>query len=126
MTDKEMLELAAKAYGVEVYESTDGTVQNRPVLVFSAGGRMGTMPYEERWNPLQDDGQAFRLAVKLDIQHHLVWNGENDEYDTAVAYRFPQVRHVEEYCGMNDGLNIYAATRRAITRAAAEIGKGME
>ena len=66
-TDKELLQMAAKAMGFEVYETTDGTLQNRPIWVFSAGGAMGTMPYEVHWNPLMDDTQAFRLAVKLQM-----------------------------------------------------------
>ena len=104
MTDRELLELAAKAAGIEIYESTDGTIQNRPVWVFKAGGGMGTMPYEERWNPLHDDSQALRLAVKLRLL------GSEDSCLVTAMYE------------LGDPL---AATRRAIVRAAAEIGRNM-
>lgn len=120
MTDRELLELAAKAAGIDVYESTDGTMQNRPVLVFAAGGGMGTMLYEERWNPLQCDAQALRLAVKLNIEcvfsddrqavNAGVWSEDPKSYDCMVPY----------------GGDKQAATRRAIVRAAAEIGKEMK
>lgn len=115
MTDRELLELAAKAAGIDVYESTDGTMQNRPVWVFAAGGGMGTMPYEERWNPLQCDAQALRLAVKLGI--HLQF-----AMDFAVSYAGSV--HAKQFTE-RDGDDPYAATRRAIVRAAAAIGQSM-
>lgn len=113
MADRELLELAAKAAGVEVYESTDGTLQNRPILVFAAGGGMGTMPYEERWNPLVDDAQALRLANKLWLEVRHV----HGQAHAGMAGRF--------WCTESwfpDG-DQDAATRRAIVRAAAEIGR---
>ena len=115
MTDREMLELAALAMGIPVYESTDGTIQNRPILAFAGGGGMGTMPYEIQWDPRFDDAQAFRLAVKLkiDVKH----------YDDHVVGWFDG-----GYIGTGKimyGKDPYAATRLAITRAAAEVGRGM-
>ena len=117
MNDRELLELAAKAAGIKVYESTDGTMQNRPVLVFSAGGGMGTMPYEEQWNPLREDAQALRLAVKLRIDLE------------AVPFGGRAVIRDDDDCGEYfdvEGDDPYAATRRAIVKAAAEIGKDMK
>lgn len=117
MTDRDLLELAAKAAGIEIYESTDGTIQNRPVWVFSAGGGMGTMPYEERWNPLVDDAQALRLAVKLEM---LV--------DTSYCSAMPVNKTGQNPDDWSDGGlddDPYAATRRAIVRAAAEIGRAL-
>lgn len=54
---REMLELAAKAVGgVLTYGTGWGTVEkDQPLL------------NERRWNPLTDDGDALRLAVKLNI-----------------------------------------------------------
>jgi len=98
MTDRELLELAAKAAGI------DFTVwHNRPAQNISYGKHLTTTQF---WNPLTDDGDALRLAVKLsllcvdDVQYAPVnvWEGQDP----------------------------YAATRRAIVRAAAEIGKGMK
>jgi hypothetical protein len=123
MSDREMLELAAKAAEIKIYESTDGTIQNRPVWVFSAGGGMGTMPYEEQWNPLLDDGQALRLAVALRMN--------------VVVKALPHAVYVEAYNGQAPAVmetladvrgkdfDPLAATRRAIVRAAAEIGRQM-
>ncbi len=115
MTDQQLLELAAKAAGIDVYESNDGTIQNRPVFVFLAGGGMGTMPYEERWNPLNDDAQALRLAVKLSfiVDTHGLY--------VRVSLPFSDCLALEKHD--ND---LYAATRRAIVRAAAAIGKEMK
>lgn len=114
MTDRELLEAAARAEGIDVYESTDGTIQNRPILVFSAGGRMGTMPYEIEWNPLRDDDQAFRLAVKLRLEFEWWKNGVS-------VKREDQPPMPIEYVGDDP----CAATRRAVVRAAAEIGRSM-
>lgn len=120
MNDRELLELAAKAAGMDIYESTDGTLQNRPVWVFSAGGGMGTMPYEVRWNPLNDDAQALRLAVKLGMDI-------DSAYDAVEVkqYSFDKEKFIVSV--LEDNRNDpYAATRRAIVRAAAEIGKEMK
>jgi hypothetical protein len=88
-TDKELLELAAKAARYELIWGVpfpDGVAY----------------PYVKNcgWNPLTDDGDALRLAVKLQLL---------DNHD--VMY------------GQWDGENPYEAQRRAIVIAAAEIGK---
>jgi len=116
-TDRELVELAAKAAGIEIYESTDGTIQNRPVWVFSAGGGMGTMPYEEQWNPLIDDAQALRLAVKLCLSA--------DFFDDEICVGYTPNCNACDQLKEPVNNDPYAATRRAIVRAAAEIGKGM-
>lgn len=116
-TDRELLEWAAKAAGIKIYESTDGTIQNRPVWVFSAGGGMGTMPYEEQWNPLRDDAQAMRLAVKLKLETEFGSNFVNvGTSDMNIG---------QWHLARESGDDLYAATRRAIVRAAAEIWKRM-
>lgn len=67
------------------------------------------------WNPLTDDGDALRLAVKLGI--HLQF-----AMDYAVAYAGSvHAKQFTERCGSDQ----YAATRRAIVRAAAEIGRAL-
>lgn len=103
-TDKELLELAAKAAGFDLSEA----------IIYP--GKFGVVaPFKTSWNPLYDDGDAFRLIVKLGL-----CIGPNFDGDTAVAFG-KEVRNIcEDYS--NDP---YAATRRAITRAAAEIGKAM-
>ena len=69
----------------------------------------------KRWNPLLDDADALRLAVKLKLRI----GGD----DTArVDYGLYDAGN----CGFIDepiGCDRMAATRRAIVRAAAEIGR---
>lgn len=101
MTDRELLELAAKAAGIECWYLADLQYfgpKHRPIV----------------WRPLSDDGDALRLAVKLNFQVGIGPNG------VEVASLCEKHYH---YDGIRDDAN--AATRRAITRAAAEIGKGM-
>ena len=97
MTDHELLELAAKAAGIE---------------------RLPPMRFEWRqWNPLIDDGDALRLAVKLRLNLNFAeWDGA----DFVCATPHPRLHQGQEEV-MDDDEN--AATRRAIVRAAAEIGK---
>ncbi len=103
MNDCELLELAAKAAGRH-YDSVVGSA------LISGRGFV--------WNPLNDDGDALRLAVKLKLMVRQSWNGA----DCAIASRLDESAEVMvRYAG-----NPYSATRRAIVRAAAEIGKGMK
>lgn len=69
------------------------------------------------WNPLADDGDALRLAVKLGLTVYMmnVLNGST-EVGKFLAGGFVQFGHV-----MHEG-DPAAAARRAIVRAAAEIG----
>jgi hypothetical protein len=115
--DKELLELAAKAAGVPIYESTDGSLQRRPIWVVKCGGGMGTMPYEEEWNPLKNDGDALRLAVGLALW---IFTPDIDDFKVHVRRRDDKETVAEKVLD-----NPLAATRRAIVRAAAEIGRNM-
>lgn len=104
MNDRELLELAAKAAGVEF-----GNKQSTPLSDALYLGPEGGW-----WNPLNNDGDALRLAVKSGLR-------------VSIRGRATQVEPIprggcyEE--SWNDG-DPYAATRRAIVRAAAEIGRG--
>lgn len=64
------------------------------------------------WNPLVDDGDALRLAVKL----HL---------DVCFGANYVTVRGSAQMPTVNNDNDPYAATRRAIVRAAAAIGESM-
>jgi hypothetical protein len=101
MTDKELLELAAKAIGLKLrYNYLGGRDANQP------------------WDPLEDDGDALRLAVKLQI--HMA------KYDNYVsACQLGPALGGEVVVWNHEEPDPYAATRRAITRAAAAIGKEM-
>lgn len=130
MADREMLELAALAMGIPVYESTDGTIQNRPILAFAGGGGMGTMPYEIKWDPRFDDAQAFRLAVKLKIEFY---QADDEGAASYAGYWCKGTRvggasqkfAIEYHDDINHKGDANSATRLAITRAAAEVGRGM-
>ena len=105
-TDRELLELAAKAAGISFFLDSYGRVMQM---------RAGLMPAP--WNPLTDDGDALRLAVKLNIRTEQCWFPKwttcyyNIDGDMGHSFR---VFHESDP---------YAATRRALVRAAAEIGK---
>lgn len=73
MTDKELLELAAKAVGylIEVPDDEDG------IFVIREGTRAG-----HEWNPLTSDGDAFRLlasAPYLDTEWWVVEAWQNSD-----------------------------------------------
>ena len=91
MTDKELLEYAAKAAGIKIERDDDA------VFFYNE--------FNDVWCPLVDDGDALRLAVKLSLL----------------------CDHDVQYAPVNvwEGQDPYAATRREIVRAAAEIGSRM-
>ena len=105
MTDRELLELAAKACGLE---------EAKMRIEFN------------QWNPLTDDGDALRLAVQLNLP--IVRSKITDARLPVVAcYKVYVDVHEEErwqWEFVED--DPYAATRRAIVRAAAEIGRNMK
>ena len=92
MTDRELLEAAAKAAGL-----------------WDAREQCIDIP----WNPLFDDGDALRLACDLRLE-------------VLPRWRCAEVRNgveiIIEYCEDEPALRC-AATRRAIVRAAAAIGR---
>jgi hypothetical protein len=71
------------------------------------------------WNPLTDDGDALRLAAKLGIDVTYKAFGEDEVMTSASEDQFDGW-FTEPY-----GDDKLAATRRAIVRAAAEIGRAM-
>ena len=100
MSDRELLEVAAKAAGYEI----DGYSEKYGALVSLVDG------VSMWWDPLTNDGEALRLAVKLGIR---ITNNQSDAWATT-----PDAIAIEPLT--NDP---YAATRRAIVRTAAEIGE---
>jgi hypothetical protein len=103
MTDRELLELAAKAAGIGLkwHHSHNDAYARR------------NGEYWAVWNPLTDDGDALRLAVKVEI-----------DVVHAFGTRTAVAENTSGYAAEEQ--DPYAATRRAIVRAAAEIGRGME
>lgn len=94
-SDRELLELAAKAAGYE--RNSAGPV-----------GPCG-------WNPLEDDGDSLRLAVKLGIT--ISFWGHLEEVATCTPDDGTPAAQ-ESYSQGRD-----VAARRAIVRAAAEMGR---
>lgn len=116
MNDRELLELAAKAAGYLFIECNDGS------RVRGSGLLLANWTY---WNPLTDDGDALRLAVKLGLD---IMRTEADV--EALAGLLPHVKidaHTVSAPFAIEALGNapHAATRRAIVRAAAEIGRAM-
>lgn len=108
--DRKLLELAAKAAGITwMREHKDG-----PMIVMA--------PFTREWNPLTDDGDALRLFNKLAFRELYV-----SEIGATVRWQregSPHGLKCDEYASEH-GNDINAAVRRAIVRAAAEIGRSM-
>lgn len=120
MTDKEMLEYAAKAAGIKVPTKEDypwAYIDNHGIhRDISCGGDGTRMSH---WNPLTDDGDALRLVVKLNIS---IGFGIFATQINCEIYDWAEDEALVEWKedGRKDPL---AATRRAIVRAAAEVGR---
>ena len=115
MTDKELLELAAKAAGMQIFVWGKKGYEN--YCIKNNDGTPGN-----RWNPLTDDGDAFRLAVKLNMSICRPVDGDSLPHYGTYAISHCQKIDLKEL----DKGDPLAATRRAITRAAAEIGKTLD
>lgn len=117
MSDRELLELAAKAAGIAPQWAAGVPPLFWEQRSDSEWGlyRANANGTQTRWNPLADDGDALRLAVKLGLKFQFF-----DSSRTAFSGEFDMAVAQEE-----TGNDPYAATRRAIVRAAAEIGKAM-
>ena len=117
MTDCELLELAAKAACLEYTKTED----HDRLLV------RGDDKLRRPWNPLENDGDALRLAVNLKLDVSFGNRYYFDEvpmtfcgtyWSSGESATFKRlVLHGDDPC---------AATRRAIVRAAAEVGKEMK
>ena len=120
MNDRELLELAAKAAGYEKIEYND---LKGSMLDIRYGRDEAIWNGEDYWNPLVDDCEALRLAVQLGLFIYQI--KVNDQKITAVEWDFDHVGQSMIFDEMHKD-DPYAATRRAIVRAAAGIGKNME
>lgn len=107
-TDRELLELAAKAAGIEGSQCDWKTA-------LKVTRDRGVSPV--LWNPLTDDGDALRLAVKLRI-NVCHWDGP-----LRISAEHPEIQE-NSIMQETDGGPMWA-TRRVIVRAAAAIGENM-
>ena len=108
MTDRALLELAAESAGIQLDGLADdyicqGVGPDDYLRVNSEGGH-------SVWNPLNYDGDALRLVVKLKMS--LVF-GAN----------YVIANDTTQYPTVNNANDTALAVRRAIVRAAAEMGK---
>jgi hypothetical protein len=101
-SDRELLEAAARAAGMRVRYVGNGTPNDN--------GALFTEPDSLWWNPLVDDGDALRLAVKLGMH-----------VGPGCAEVWRNGREVVNI--FSDEPDEYAATRRAIVRAAAAMAQ---
>jgi hypothetical protein len=114
-TDRELLGFAAKASGIEIGEWHD-----------SANAFFRVDGGQSWWNPLEDDGEALRLAVRLRldvcIRGHECEVFSDDEGDCLAS---EPIWYASAMATITDQspYEPFAATRRAIVRAAAAIGE---
>jgi hypothetical protein len=122
MTDSELLEKAAKAAGYVLTWKTG----------YCKGGEFRGAFITEKddaWNPIDDDGDALRLAVKLGIKTlpYPVYAKEKHSVEASSLTFAPPEDDENTFVGAQVveiyELDPYAATRRAIVRAAAAIGE---
>lgn len=106
-TDRELLELAAKAAGHKTVKWVKGVGY---VAIGEDGNRKG------RFNPLTDDGDSFRLMVSLGLPVNLCF----DAREVTVGIDTCQCIYVEDISS-----SPAKEVRRAIVRAAAAIGEAM-
>lgn len=96
MNDKELLEMAAKAAGISIISYQHGKIN------CTLDGKKNF-----HWNPLTEDADAFRLMVQLNmVSKHLFLEFLGEENHSCEG-------------------DYYKATRKAVVRAAAEIGRMM-
>lgn len=107
MNDRELLELAARAAGAKWID--DCWPEDLPGLILDFG--KGTTS----WNPLADDGDALRLAVKLELEISF----------TGAFKPFATVTNHEGGVGADEHItnDPCASVRRAVVRTAAEMAR---
>lgn len=109
MTDRELLELAAKAAGEYYGEWSDRAGAFR--IRYAGEWR--------EWNPLTDDGDALRLACDLGLRVYPIARTSSGAVCSAVgSVTCERLSEVAD-----TSLETRSATRRAIVRAAAELGR---
>lgn len=109
MTPREQLEMAALAAGYEVF----GDRHPDDGLNVLIDGRVCC------WRPRHDDGDAFRLAVRLGLS---IKHGVEVLDDTGRMSALAYYGNVGECESAHHGDDPDAATRLAIFRAAVEVG----
>jgi hypothetical protein len=105
MTDRELLEAAAKAAGLDLRWQDE-----RP--------HIGDWLARKWWNPLTDDGDALRLAGARCLAVSIVGHSEHHQSNETIVL-FEYADGTPGRIKQPHGDDRMAATRRAIVRAAA-------
>lgn len=132
MTDRELLELAAKAAGyliahmTQKYGNRDEPIVVRGFGLLTPDGQ-DWQDYPHFWNPLTDDGDSRRLQVALSIDLRF---GVSDNFGPYVHARtevrrgdFIDFHECYQWVSLHPGGD--AAVRRAVLEVAAAIGQSM-
>lgn len=116
MTDKELLELAAKAAG---HTNLIYCPAWKCMAEFDIDKQGGYFKWDTYWNPLARDSDALQLCIlaRLSIKHGITSTGAKGgliSCEQGFSKEFEEV-----------GQDPFIAIRRAIVQVAAEIGKAM-
>lgn len=114
MTDQQMLELAAKAAKAAGLD-----------IEFDAESGKAYDENSNEWNPRDDSGEALRLAGALKLN-----TGFDDRFKDLGACAYCTYPTGEQSCNsimknIEEAGSAESATRRAVFRAAAEVGGAM-
>lgn len=116
MTDKDILELAAKAAGLK-----DARWDSfYPAVVHTSENGIKKCP----WNPLSSDAEAFRLAVKLGMELNLPVR-KLEVSGASVWFDGRLIHHMIWMDEDADEFDFMDAARRNIVAVAADVGKAM-
>ncbi len=110
MTDRELLELAAKAAGIPLQWKEDG----RSFQLIKG------FPFT--WDPIADDGDSLRLAVKLEIDICTRYLSDRKEAWATCLLSGKEFGVKVDFFNEDQG----SAIRESIVRVAAEIGRAMK
>lgn len=110
--ERDLLARAARAAGIPLYWANLDGVSPRHATTWAT------------WNPLNDDGDALRLAVALDIE---LYQADNDGPAIFAGYWSKRGRRdvTRFYCIEPLAANACSATRLAIVRAAAAMASDL-
>ena len=115
-TDRELLELAAKAFWGEEIDDVCSVrwLEEEQAIGYTHAENQDHNGIDQEfvWNPLEDDGDALRLAVSMNMGISIY----DVQVTAASAFGMPVKEHDKDTA---------KATRRAIVRAAAEIGRAI-
>lgn len=117
-SDRELLEKAARAYWADEIGDTVSIEwsESDGAILYASGENQDHNGRDQAfcWNPLTDDGDAFRLACKLQL---IIYTPDED--DPAAVVKTGYGRSQEIFT--EEGEDFPAITRRAIVRAAASL-----